>query len=146
MIARRARQRRTFRVKRLFLPKRPINHYRGARKYPAFYHGCNGHLTFNDPAWRYQSCGSLVVPGRTRPCVRCGRLADRGQDHCIAKLPDVKYACCGHGAHEGYVSFSGPDRHVFRFGPEKTGGQIRRAVSLVWAGKPVPPGFVWDPE
>jgi hypothetical protein len=26
-------------------------------------------------------------------------------DPCIAGLPGVKYACCGHGASEGYIFF-----------------------------------------
>ena len=147
MIMRPLRKKRQLMVLRVFMPKRPINHYRAASGYPDFYAGGNGHGTFNDRkgAWRYLESGSLVIPGRTYPCFRCGRLANRGQDHCIANLPAVDFACCGHGVGDGYVSFAGP-RAVIRFGPEKTGGQIRRVVSLIWAGKPVPPGFVWDHE
>jgi hypothetical protein len=28
-----------------------------------------------------------------------------GHDPCIARLPGVRYACCGHGVHEGYIQF-----------------------------------------
>jgi hypothetical protein len=28
-----------------------------------------------------------------------------GHDPCIARLPGVRYACCGHGVREGYIQF-----------------------------------------
>lgn len=39
-------------------------------------------------------------------CRKCGlERTPEGHDPCIANLPGVKYACCGHGLQEGYVCF-----------------------------------------
>lgn len=40
-------------------------------------------------------------------CPKCGRQAKEtnGQDPCIANLPGVTAACCGHGVEEPYVLF-----------------------------------------
>jgi hypothetical protein len=35
-----------------------------------------------------------------------------GHDPCIADLPGVDFACCGHGDHPGYVAFK--NGHVIR--------------------------------
>ena len=41
-----------------------------------------------------------------RPCKKCGKNVTKdGHDPCIANLPGVKFACCGHGKEKGYVSF-----------------------------------------
>lgn len=41
-----------------------------------------------------------------RPCVKCGEMpTDEGHDPCIANLPGVENACCGHGVERGYVAF-----------------------------------------
>ena len=41
------------------------------------------------------------------PCSKCGKLSDKnGHDPCLANLPGVKSACCGHGIHNGYITFS----------------------------------------
>ena len=37
-------------------------------------------------------------------CPRCGRPSD-GHDNCLGYLPGVYFACCGHGAYEGYIYF-----------------------------------------
>lgn len=40
------------------------------------------------------------------PCPRCGEgRLDGGEDACLGHLPGVKYACCGHGQEEGYITF-----------------------------------------
>jgi hypothetical protein len=40
------------------------------------------------------------------PCPKCGELpTKKGHDHCLANLPGVKNACCGHGVEEGYIQF-----------------------------------------
>jgi len=33
------------------------------------------------------------------------RRTKEGHDPCIANLPGVEYACCGHGVCEGYAMF-----------------------------------------
>ena len=39
-------------------------------------------------------------------CENCGkRRTAKGHDPCIADLPGVLFACCGHGQHDGYVHF-----------------------------------------
>lgn len=57
----------------------------------------------------------------SRPCKACGlRRTAEGHDPCIANLPGVQFACCGHGVHHGYVVFdkyhskllTGEDRRV----------------------------------
>ena len=41
-----------------------------------------------------------------KPCVKCGLLPDKnGHDPCLKNLPNVKSACCGHGVHNGYITF-----------------------------------------
>lgn len=43
---------------------------------------------------------------RRRACENCGRRRTKeGHDPCIADLPGVLFACCGHGRHDGYVHF-----------------------------------------
>jgi len=40
------------------------------------------------------------------PCGLCGaRRAIDEHDACIANLPGVAYACCGHGVRRAYVAF-----------------------------------------
>lgn len=64
----------------------------------------------DEPCWR--------VP--FRPCPKC-RLTpeveepgvNSGHDPCIANLPGVDYACCGHGVEQGYIKFK--DGRIFRF-------------------------------
>jgi len=49
-----------------------------------------------------------------RPCKLCGRYATKeGHDACIPNLPNVEFACCGHGQcykeydhYYGYVKFT----------------------------------------
>ena len=66
---------------------------------------------------RYVDTGELVCASGgtlyqsryrgTRPCAACGRFrTEEGHDPCIANLPGVLAACCGHGVEEGYVKFS----------------------------------------
>jgi hypothetical protein len=41
-------------------------------------------------------------------CPQCGEQpSPEGHDPCIARLPGVKFACCGHGVRPGYVVFHG---------------------------------------
>ena len=53
--------------------------------------------------WVYTDTGAPVdmsVPygGADRPCAGCGQLpTPLGHDACIAGLPGVRNACCGHG-------------------------------------------------
>src|SRR5258706_1664533 len=79
-----------------------------------------GHLVFidrdaNDPCVRYCDNREEVPPGPSkRPCPKCDRLPTPARhDPCIADLPGVISACCGHGIEDGYIMFS--DRRIIRF-------------------------------
>lgn len=46
------------------------------------------------------------VSGKKLKCPKCKKRATKDDhDPCISNLPGVKYACCGHGIEEGYISF-----------------------------------------
>ena len=70
-----------------------------------------GHpIWFDEDAyvWRFEDDGSPVADSWTkRPCGHCGELATKkGHDRCIANLPGVVNACCGHGEDtDAYVMF-----------------------------------------
>ncbi len=67
-----------------------------------------GHeIVFNDASecWCWADTGEPTI-GEDRSCGRCGKdETEEGHDACIAKLPGVVNACCGHGQNEGYISF-----------------------------------------
>jgi len=56
-----------------------------------------------------------LVPAFEWPCKKCGAKGPtvKGHDPCIANLPGVEHACCGHGVPGfAYVMFS--NRQVIR--------------------------------
>lgn len=66
-------------------------------------------MYFDGAEWRFQDDDSVVSDGwQDRPCAHCGEHATtEGHDHCIASLPDVANACCGHGVtDEAYIQFA----------------------------------------
>lgn len=66
----------------------------------------NGHKihSYDGKNWYYMN-GELFTKENYRPCPLCGHLPKNEQDYCIANLPGVKNACCGHGVHKGYIQF-----------------------------------------
>jgi hypothetical protein len=43
----------------------------------------------------------------TRRCPACLKPRTiEGHDPCLGRLPGVNFACCGHGVHRGYISFT----------------------------------------
>jgi len=56
----------------------------------------------------YEDTGEPVPKFKTRPCPVCGlRPSDFGNhDPCMANLPGVIRACCGHGIREGHILFA----------------------------------------
>ena len=71
-----------------------------------FYHGHAVYCTEYDKTWRYKDTEEPIKEVPIRPCPKCGGLPTKdGHDPCIANLPSVKNACCGHGQENGYVSF-----------------------------------------
>ena len=67
-----------------------------------------GHrLIRKDRLWVYKDTEEVVDFKNPRPCSRCGKLpTEKGHDPCIANLPGVDNACCGHGVRQGYIQFS----------------------------------------
>lgn len=66
--------------------------------------------------WRYEDTDEIVPDVPTRPCPRCKLPPTaEGHDPCIANLPGVRFACCGHGVagERGYIMFE--DGRVIRF-------------------------------
>lgn len=71
-------------------------------------------ITGNDAIWNekaqdfqyVQGVEFLSIVGR-KPCPKCGGDPNDfdGQDPCIAHLPGVRRACCGHGKKEGEIFF-----------------------------------------
>lgn len=57
---------------------------------------------------RYSDTDEPVPRGPSeRPCPLCGALpTPEGHDPCIANLPGVIAACCGHGVEPAYVVFA----------------------------------------
>jgi len=68
----------------------------------------NGNLIIFDEktkTWVYLDNRTTIHNNR-RPCPKCGHLPTKeGHDYCIANLPGVLNACCGHGVKEGYIQF-----------------------------------------
>lgn len=61
----------------------------------------------------YEDDNKRVYFDNPRPCKECGmEIPASGHDPCIANLPGVRYACCGHGKERGYVAFK--DGRVIR--------------------------------
>jgi len=75
-----------------------------------------GHRIYGDSPYsmRYRDTDEPVPRGPSeRPCRKCRKLpTSEGHDPCIANLPGVKAACCGHGVEPGYVLFE--TGHVIR--------------------------------
>jgi len=68
----------------------------------------------------YVDTGEACWETPLRPCPKCHETPISttngimsGDDPCIAKLPGVDYACCGHGVENGYIKFK--DGRIFRF-------------------------------
>jgi len=80
--------------------------------------------------WRYEDTGEERSSKKVDwPCPKCGLLPTvDGEDPCIAKLPGVTAACCGHGVMKGYVAFDSGIviRGEFDHIKEETGGEPAR--------------------
>lgn len=111
-----------------------------------------GHVVENSPAGViYRDDGTLVDDYNQRACLGClARCGNGEHDPCIANLPGVSQACCGHGLAltprtqqpNGYVALN--DGRTFRFLGTVGGERIRAAVDAVLAGEALPDGFTFD--
>lgn len=60
-----------------------------------------------DEPWRFVDTKEPIHPSE-RPCGKCGEpRTPEGHDPCIANLPGVMNACCGHGHDRPYVQLWG---------------------------------------
>ncbi|HEC67163.1 MAG TPA: hypothetical protein ENI23_17940 [bacterium] len=73
---------------------------------------CRGHeydVIISDMCLQCEETGDYFSPyqAQTRECAECGIApTEKGHDACIANLPNVKNACCGHGKRGlGYIQF-----------------------------------------
>lgn len=67
-----------------------------------------GHeIEHNGKEWVYcDTKEPTVTTHGNRPCGHCGEFAtEKGHDACIADLPGVMNACCGHGHDKAYAQF-----------------------------------------
>ena len=89
------------------------NWFASAYNFGHHVHIIKGDYTVNEDGskvyrnWRY-SDGTLTkdVDTKTLACPQCGKTETaEGHDPCIANLPGVKFACCGHGVEEAYIIF-----------------------------------------
>lgn len=101
--------------------------------FPKIQNHHNGHLIYFDhvsDCWRYSYDNLAINEDRERPCVRCKLPPTKeGHDPCIANLPGVENACCGHGVSEGYIAFT--DGRILRVtlnAVEGAVGIIRKAA------------------
>lgn len=89
------------------------NWFASAYNFGHHVHIIKGDYTVNEDGskvyrnWRY-SDGTLTkdVDTKTLVCPECGKTeTEDGHDPCIANLPGVKFACCGHGKEGPYVTY-----------------------------------------
>jgi hypothetical protein len=60
-----------------------------------------------------------------RPCTKCGKPpTEDGHDACLAKLPGVRAACCGHGITRKYILYKNGVCHQW----DKDGTPLREIV------------------
>jgi hypothetical protein len=65
-------------------------------------------ITDKDGVTRYCDDLSVLDWGNLRPCTKCGLSPTEsgGDDPCLAGLPGVRNACCGHGKDDAYIEFN----------------------------------------
>ncbi len=71
-------------------------------------HGFGHPLVCNNNVWMMCDTGEIwndeVLKNLT--CPRCGlKPTEEGHDPCIANLPDVDFACCGHGLDADIIGY-----------------------------------------
>ena len=72
----------------------------------------------------------LWLRGR-RACENCGKRRTKdGHDPCIANLPGVLFACCGHGRRDGYVHFENGMTLRGRWDHVGDGGLLPHMIAL----------------
>ena len=71
-----------------------LSHYFGRR------------IEFNEDVHKWIYCDNKQDITTKRECPFCGKYeTSEGHDPCIANLPGVKHACCGHGIMKTYIVY-----------------------------------------
>ena len=86
------------------------DNYHGESSMADHYRGHQIWFDDSTEVWRYTDDNSPVQGNwENRPCGKCGEMfTTDGHDPCIANLPGVMNACCGHGnENEAYIQFDG---------------------------------------
>lgn len=89
----------------------PRSRWRGHRIY----------LDQTNDVWKYEDTDQPVPENKERMCGFCNLPTTKeGHDPCIANLPGVKNACCGHGSEkDSYIQFeNGVVVRGFRIDPK----------------------------
>jgi len=92
------------------------------------YRGCAIYFDEAMQLWRYEDSDSPVRDHwKDRTCGKCGEpFTEKGHDPCIANLPGIQNACCGHGRdEEAYVQFEDERRES---GPAAVSTLARLAI------------------
>ena len=76
----------------------------------------NGNKVYwDDEEMEWYYLDGELLDNNFRPYPNCNQLPTKdGHDSCIANLPGIKFACCGHGIKKGggYLSFN-DDRKIY---------------------------------
>ncbi len=87
-----------------------------------------GHPIYWDESaqdWCYTDNDDFIHYVEKRACPKCKELPTKdGHDPCIANLPHIKAACCGHGVEDGYILFD--DDETILDGTFKKAERIRK--------------------
>lgn len=64
-----------------------------------------GHeIYFKNNKWYYSDNNEEYKDDR--PCKKCNCYPTKeGYDSCLGYIPNVIYACCGHGVNKGYIKY-----------------------------------------
>ena len=67
-------------------------------------------IVFHNDKWIYADTKKPIT--MERPCRKCGRMpTPEGHDACLGTLPEVLWACCGHGAEKPYTIYKNESKN-----------------------------------
>ena len=69
-------------------------------------HNNGNPVKYNKETDRWEFLDGTDAWDNPRVCTKCLKpQTEEGHDACLGTLPNVKYACCGHGMSHGYIYF-----------------------------------------
>ena len=61
-------------------------------------------LDYHTSDWLYADTKEKYDTNKPRKCKKCNKMpTPEGHDACLGTLPDIQYACCGHGVGGAYM-------------------------------------------